>query len=287
MLAIALCGMVIAINVLIANYAASLYYLLACYLFLTTFMMVYVGFSHLQLFFATFVINMLGIISAGNPAAPEDLITRIGCVLVGTVVALIITAIIWPPRSTHLLRQQFVDCLEEMDKLQQQIFSIYLKRDYPERHFYYEKKLNHEQQYLFCVMEKARFLLTKLKKPQAEKFKPVFSDLSELFEIIISLGNLRYRVKDYATFEVCEKEFLLVTKNLSNMLMLLAQKICGEAKINETSFNFKPYVQALEAIYSGALRVVSKEPIVFLIFMQNLNALETNLKTLAVDINSL
>lgn len=286
-LVVMFCGLLIALNVFFANAAAQNYYLLACYLLLTTFLSVYIGFYNILYFFSAFIINLLGAISGGSPVNHPDMITRTGCVLLGTVVAMIVMAIIWPPRSARLLVQQIAEDLDDLNDLQKQIFSLYLKRNYEAKSFLYEKKFHLKIQQIFSTMEKMRFLLGKVNKEKLESFKTIINDLDELFDIIISLGNLRYRVKDIALFEMCEKEFSLVSKNISNVFELLKLKICEEKNIHEECFNLSSYVQAIEQVYNGTLRVISKEPIVFLIFIQNLNALDNKLKSLSADIETL
>lgn len=136
--------------------------------------------------------------------------------------------------------------LKQLDELQKKIFAIYLNRDYFEKTYSYEKSL-HEF--------RLKIITSLLKLANANDYH------NELFELVMDLGNLRYRILDHATFKICEKELIALSENLSLLL---------NGKISQ----FKESIVAFEKIYQTTLQVVIKNPIVFLIFIENLSAIE-------------
>lgn len=142
----------------------------------------------------------------------------------------------------------------EFNYFQEIIFMIYLNRDYVERHYFYEKQLHQLRLTIFSKI---------LKHPATH--------LDIFFEILTSLGNLRYRIKDLSILEVCELELRNISKNLS---ILLTQKKCSEK--NDT--NFLNSIHAFESMYRKTLQVVVQEPLDLLIFIQNLFDLHAELR---------
>lgn len=160
--------------------------------------------------------------------------------------------------------------LNQLDQLQKKIFSIYLKRDYAEKMYLYEKDLHALRLKIFASM-------LKIHDPK--------EDLNHLFEIITALGNLRYRINDHTTFEVCEKELAELSKSISEILQSKRHSERSTAiqtpTVPELHDLARPdksqlltNIEAFEKIYATALQVVTKNPIFFLIFIQNLFALQ-------------
>jgi hypothetical protein len=156
-------------------------------------------------------------------------------------------------------RFRLSSALYRLNQLQNKIFFIYLKRNYSEKHYFYEKELHQDRLRYFSVI--VRLYQSSLPKKTLEK-------MDELFEIITSMGNLRYRLKDDAIFEVCELELLNTTQAISRIFHLLMKN-----KNIDTSDLFA-CIQSLESIYQRTLAVVLKEPVLFLIFIHDLYALK-------------
>lgn len=253
LLLVLFCGVGIVLHVTVANVLARHAILLPLYLCVTTCGLVYVGLLKTEFFRGVFIIILAGIVSAGVPVANELMLLRAEAVLWGVVVSIILLILFFP---RNLVKQQYIDTLENLNQLQKKTFLIYGKRDYKQKHFVYEKELHQ-------LREK---VLIDLQLEQQDT-------LQSMFEITITLGELRYRVEDVATFEVCEKEFKRVSEMMSFVLHNLIKKLRGK-KIPDIGLEqFATAIESVEAIYRSTLQVVSKEPMVFLVFIQNLFAL--------------
>ncbi|MHB1948916.1 MAG: FUSC family protein [Gammaproteobacteria bacterium] len=270
-----ICGISLVLNVYIANDITMNDVLLPLYLFLTTFASVYIGFLKSKFFLAAFIINIVGIISAGIPVSDEFLFFRVEGVLLGVVVGIVITILFVPTSQRSLIRQQFIETLMNMNELQKKTFFVYFKRDYTQKHFLYEKELHQ-------LREKVLISLQRITQQQVG-----FDTLQHLFEITVTLGELRYRVKDSATFEVCEKEFQSVSDNMSRIFQQLIKKIRGKKIVDLSLEQFALAIESVETIYRSTLQVVSKEPLIFLIFIQDLFAMYDEFNSLSDKIEKI
>lgn len=282
-----LSGILMAVNVCLANGFASIHYLLPFYLFLTTLVTVCFSLIKTEYFLSAFFVNLVGIIAAGMPVSGAVLWARVECVFFGILLALLVGCLCWPPRLYPDLKQQLRNCFSNLDELQKKLFFIYLKRDYAEQHFFYERDLHQQRELIFFDMKKMNEALEKLAPAQANNWRDCFDHLNHLFDIIIALGNLRYRIQDQATFEVCEKELALVSIYISKGLDNLTKQLKSKKAVEFNLDGFVLAIRAVEEIYRSTLQVVSKDPLVFLLFIQNLYAVQEELNSLANDVEKL
>lgn len=177
------------------------------------------------------------------------------------------------------MKQHIARVFSILDDIQKLFFTMYLKRDYQENGFQYEKKLYFLVQRYFCILDRQQ----SYSSDDAEIFiKKIISLFNILFEQIITLGNLRYQVQDFSTFEVCSSELLAISENISLMIRSIINNIFVGDKKEKISFDgFSASLESFKQVYEGTLRVVSKDPVVFLIFIKTLSLLEVKLKECA------
>lgn len=109
-------------------------------------------------------------------------------------------------------------------------------------------------------------MMTRLNKKIKRKKFPI-NKIERIYELIMALGLLRYRVKDHTTFEIIDQE-------LKNILSALNERLSKPHFPNDLEEN----IDRLEDVYQGALKVASQEPLVFLFFIQDLRALAKELE---------
>lgn len=274
-------GMIIALNVFVANFAAENMLVLAFYLFFTTFITVYVGLFNATFLLTAFFINLLGTLSAGLNVDDGDIVARVGWVLLGTFIAMLVRIVFWPPRIKQELKRELDDCLSLLNELQKDIFLIYLNRDYLDKHYAYEIELHQKRMQILAFIQTIRSLSIK-KAPAAILAKKCLGHVTNIYEIIIALGNLRYRVKDHTTFEVCEKELKKITDAISSELTDLAKH-----KSTSDLSKLLSGILEFEEVYRSTLILVGSDPIVYLISIRNLYALHDELKLLADDMREI
>ena len=134
-------------------------------------------------------------------------------------------------------------CLKIISQLQKLFLEIYIKRDYPQKHYFYERKIHY---HFIKTLRKLR-VLRRFAKPERVE------NMLRLFDAVIAVGQLRYRVKDYSTFEMIEPE-----------LQALSVSIQTEKVI------------AVENNYYNTLSVAAADPLVFLLFIDALKQIILN-----------
>ncbi len=98
------------------------------------------------------------------------------------------------------------------------------------------------------------------------KLKKTLKKIEHLSEIIFAIHQLRLRIKDFSIFEIVAREIFFL-KKASTLLLLKFQK---NTFIQQEIDDFLQALHAFEAMYERTLRVTAKEPLVFLIFIQDL-----------------
>lgn len=278
------CSVLIACNTLIASYMSNELYYLASYLLCTTFISVYLGLLNASLFLPAFAINLFGAISAGMPVDGHFIAMRFACVMLGALIALGVRCALWPPRLKTHLKELLVESLEVINQLQIRCITIYLKRDYQDQHYFYEKELHKQRLQFFSIMQKIHELLNKIGNKKKSKTEVVVNDINMLFEVVMALGNLRYREKDHTSFGMMFKEFTFISKYMTSTLRYLSQQIRNKKNTKMEMSGFKKAIKSIHSIYQTTLQVTTKEPTAYLIFIRNLEAVYTELNRLELDI---
>lgn len=261
----------ILLNVFITNaIALSQPYLIPVYLAWTTFLTVGFGLVRRDLFFKLFLINLFGILSAGNAVSGYQLAFRFEYLVLGVIIVILVDCILYPFLPDYF-NKQFSKTLSGLNDLQKKIFSIYCRQDYFEKLFSYEKELHHLRKNIFDLLIKLRKSLKWLPESKRERAVLELDLIEQMSELIISIGQLRFRVKDHATFAVCETELTVLAQQIELMLRRLSR---NDEVGNDESMAEKLTVaiQTFEEINRSTLQVVSHSPLAFLIFIQDMYA---------------
>ena len=161
--------------------------------------------------------------------------------------------------TSLLLRKSF----RQLATLQKILFSCYFKKDYFSNQFLDEKKVHYQRRRVSRLMRKSDF---------------VFDKVDSLYEIIFSIHQLRYRVKDYATFEICAREL----KKIEQTSIILLKKLAAKKSVLSEEVMLTDAIHSFEEIYNTTLRVIAQDPIVFLFFIQDLFAFQDEIHSLSV-----
>lgn len=162
--------------------------------------------------------------------------------------------------------------LRSIYELQKIIFSIYLARDYNIKHFFYEKKLQEKNRIILDAFHQLR------EQHPLEKTDHYFM-LEHCYNVLIEMSTLRYRLKDPVIFEICHQELLSISTEISHIFDHLLKKNVPQMAYNPQLL--QENIFSLESIYQNVLQATLAEPIIFLIFIENLIALEKTLTQLS------
>jgi hypothetical protein len=268
-------GLIAACMVLIANYLATHVFLLAAFLFTTTFFSAYYGRLKIDYLVPALIVNTLAVVSGGLMVPDDQGHIRFLAVIIAVALVAIVRCLTWPFTLKKELSNLFKESLRAINQLQQTIFSLYLKRDYTERHYFYEKELHDSRFVIFSVLNRLRILIGKLNSSQKIKYQTRLDQLDNLFELIDSLASLRFREKDLATLEVTEKEF----REVSNHIEAAIHKIIKKEHVDSQEYSFNE----LELLFQQTLQVVSNEPFVYLVFIHDVKKIFNLLAMLSKD----
>jgi hypothetical protein len=166
-------------------------------------------------------------------------------------------------------------CFRALEKLQRVFFAGYLQQDYLVRQMQYEKIIHQKRTALVSAILRMRHLLSK-KIDLGIVYPAIFSRINHLSEIIFSLNQLRFRVKEEAVFKICAVEMqgiAEVSGRLFNQLVKSRRKKNAFIPVDR----LLDKIHDFETISNRTLQVVAAEPLVFLLFVQDLYALHDEL----------
>jgi hypothetical protein len=254
-------------------------WLAAIFLALTTFIAVAAGLWFTDLWCAVLVVNLFAILAVSFPVYLTAGLQRIVCVIAGYSIAALIQFIFLRRSRVLALRSLLASSLRDLLDLNQTFFSFYLHRDYNSQMFVYEKRLHENRRdFLYNITRAREFLL------EQPAYTAVLADIEQIYEIILALGLVLYRVHDHSTFEVAGKEFSALEIAITTALQLLAANL-RTGKYGEILGQELPEaIRDMEEVNRNALQVVAADPLVFMLFIQDLTTLDSRLVQLATAI---
>lgn len=258
-------GTFIAANVFVANALSSYTFLLAVFLSITTFFCIYLGLKQRRFLPPVLMINLLGIIVSALDSSVTKEIQRSEAIIIGILLVVVLRSVLWPITFKNEFRRLTSVFWNSIQAMQDKIFQIYLLRDYSDNLYVYEKELHEKRVDNLDAINKMRELVSRM---PAKKRLPYIKDIQHfeyIADMTITLGSLRYRVKDFSTLEVCEKEFKMISETIT-------KDIAKIQKNERIKFN-KTLIDSFENLYQTTLQVITHEPQVFLIFIHNIKKL--------------
>jgi hypothetical protein len=271
-------GLTAAFTSLLAGFFAPIFLLLLIYLFLITFICSYLGQRYSNYYFPLLIVNLLVIIAAAeNISIPQfltiphlyQLLQPCLIICAGTLIVSLWQIILYPYFFRDQIQLKMLVVLKNLKKLNDEIFSCFLQPDYIDNIYLYERRLHVQKtQCLYALNNLRKFV--KLK--QASQTQILFLSLLEgMFENILDYSQLRRRVTDYSTLSVCSQELQAVSQEIDKTLGGMCAHI-RHKKYYLNQENLTQKINLLEANYNNVLRVASPEPLVFLLFIDSLQA---------------
>ncbi|MDR3478994.1 MAG: hypothetical protein P4M14_13310 [Gammaproteobacteria bacterium] len=277
-------GLAAASLALLSQLISGYVFCLAVFLMLTTYVSVSLGVIYSAIWGVTFLTNFIATLSAGAGASSPFWAERFLCVLLGFVIAAFLQMIFFPSRSVASANIRLIQCFQRLSQLSRAIFSCFISRDYPEKHYIYDKGLHERRADCLYAITQLRNIWPKIENIQ---FVSIVNQVEHLYEILLSLGILLQRVGDHTTFEVASVEFTALAVSITDCFQMLIDKIKHPQFPTRMDEAFTEAIFQLEEINRSALQVVAREPIVFMFFINDLNELKEALLKLAEDIQKL
>lgn len=251
-------SILLTMSVSVVFYIENHFFWLACFLSLVTLLSVYLNYSKSTLF-----VIVIPIISMISVMLPPFLFVRASYIFVGVGLALITKLTIMPPNRLRESRREQAVYLNSLNEYQKYLFWLYVSRNYTKNHFFYEKQLHIQRVKAMNCLENFRMLEVK----NIDAFE-------KLFEVMLSLGDMRYRIKDFSIFEMSEKELI----SISNALSILLKQIEINSKSSVDFSTLETAIELLEDLNRNTLQIAVADPLAFTIFIQYLRSLIIELK---------
>lgn len=173
--------------------------------------------------------------------------------------ALLIAALQWLilPRKNAEIEYEIEKLLKQYQRLTEDIFACFLEQQYPTTLYLFEHRL-HQQK------NKCMQLLVRLERLLSNQ-NQLFNKLSFIFDVLMEVALLRFRVKDHTTYEICNAELLAIDEALQANFNL-KNHIENQLLLRES-------IKRLENNYQQVLQVAAPDPMVFLFFIASLKSL--------------
>jgi uncharacterized membrane protein YgaE (UPF0421/DUF939 family) len=271
---IVITGLTAAFACFIAGCLTPITILLGIYLFIITLVCAVASQLYPRYFFPTFIINLFVILSSTSVSFAENT-ERFVFISIGVVIAAVLQIIFYPYFIRNERQSYLLIALRSLKKLNNDIFSCLLEPAYSDNIYLFERRLHASKnqfiQALSRLREVTQLAETKLNEDERAAHEHLLLNLDLLFENMLDYSQLRRRVTDYTTLSLCSQELknisLEIDKSIDGLINHVSHK-----KFYPNLNKLTQYVNQLESHYHHVLQIASREPLVFLLFIDSLNA---------------
>lgn len=240
--------------------------LLLLYIAIVTGVCIYLGSCYAEYAYPLFIINILTVLSLQGGAGLENGLEHAAAIFSSLVVVGCAQIIMLPyfVRDEHRYaeRRLFV----ALGKLTTDIFNCLLEPAYPEAVYLFERRIH--KQKIQCLSQRSMLV----------KYAPHRYDIAPgreaqiFFEVLMDIGQVRRRVADHTVFGICASELSVIEAGIVNIFNAIA---AGKpyADLVPLIAELGRAIERLEETVEQVIRVASREPVVFVLFVASLKAL--------------
>lgn len=279
-------GIGIIASVLVATGLAHYPFILIFYLAALAGGSAYLALKYSPHFFSFLLMMLFGIIASYIEPTHADMRMRLLYLLIGLSVASIYQLLFWPYFIREQIRALIVRSLLNLKLLNNQIFSCFLESAYPDNIYLFERRIHAwKNAYmqsigkLKCLSNLVQSKLTPEKRTSLEK---MIVKLDLLYDTILDYGQLRRRVTDHTTFDLCEAELTALEQEIGKLLAEVGGIFRYKNPLLDTA-GLAVKINRFEENYQHVLQVSAREPLVFMLFIASLRAFNKELTQLYAD----
>lgn len=283
-------GLTIAIAVFISGVAASSLVFLSAYLFLLTAFNIFLAQRYPTYALLFFLVSLFAILAA-IPVIPLTLnADRTLYILAGAFISGFFQILF----AFNFIHDELRICLQRvltsLARLTDETFSCFLRPEYVDNIYLFERRL-HVQKYKFMqAMDKLRNLAKAaegtMHLAEKETIQQTITRLEQLFDAVIDCSQLRRRVSDHTTFEVCAVELKAISKDIERIFAEMIEMPKNKKRELDTS-QLASDIKRFEENYLNVLQVTAREPLVFLLFISSLSGLREALEAFYTNLTTL
>lgn len=257
--------------------------LLAAYYFIVTVLCVYYGQQKPAWYMQACMINIFVILAGSGAVMLSINLDRFMFICIGVLIAAGLQIIFYPYFIRNEIQPYLVISLRNLKKLNKQIFACLLEAEYAENIYLYEKRLHVAKTKALFALSRLRQITrlaeTKLSVQEKAAHEWWLTHLDLLFDNMMDYSQLRRRVTDYTTFSVCKNELTTICEEIDTCLNAIISHVRGKKYFASVDL-LKQQIRQLEDNYYHVLHVASREPFVFLLFIESLGAFAKKIQTL-------
>lgn len=284
---LSLTGLIAAAVIFVAGFI-PVFSLEAIYLCVVTICLLLFSQRYPNYLISTLFINVFVIIAVCTSVSLSENIARAVFILCGTAIVMIAQCIFQYHFKRNAITSWLIISLQQLKWLSVEIFACYTQEEYVDNLYLFERRLhlqkikvmqslNNFHAAVRCLDRASRQAEDILKKPIAhQQLNEQLQMLSQIYDLMLSLAKLRWRVTDFTIFRVCDNEMRGIENALNQIFLMLARKIKNQ-RIQVESYPLAQAINRFEETYQHVIQVTAREPLVFLLFINDLKELNTYL----------
>jgi hypothetical protein len=273
MIAVSAC--IAAIVLFVIGMISANVWLVSVFLILVTLFCVYGSLKKPGYHLALLFINIIAITASQNNVTFDENMLRSGLMLASAFIAGIPQLLFLYHEKQNKLVSVTSAALIELKHIQTELFASYLQSDYPERRYFYERRIHVCSHHFMKILSR---YAVKSEALSADSEKTI-EELLSVYSALQTCGQLRWRIHDFTVFALCRDEMKRISQTLDKVLSCdLRQK--ESALANEYIQSLEDQINRLEGLYEHVLKVAGQEPLAILLFLAGLRSLCVELRKL-------
>ncbi|MCW5583121.1 MAG: hypothetical protein KIT56_04415 [Gammaproteobacteria bacterium] len=276
-------GMTAAGVAFVAGCLAGLLPSIVLYLFITSILCVLVAQYYPECFFSAFIVNVFAILSGTMQESLAGNMDRLVLIIIGVMVAAVFQVLFYPHFVRNELRSSIIITLKKLKRVNHEIFSCLLQPEYPDNIYLFERRLHIQKNRFMQSMMRLRAVMQQvMKKMNAEEkegYLAFLVQLDLLYANMLDYSQIRRRVTDHTSFLLCAIELSEIVKEVNTSIDGAISHVDGKKYyVNADMLAIK--IKRLDDNYQNVLQIAVKEPLVFMLFIDSLNAFSKRIKEL-------
>lgn len=273
---ILLTGFASSLVVFLGGCMAAFIPLLAITLFIITVANFFLKRRYPDYFIPFFIINLFALLTVGTLPTFSENMVRVAFILTGTGIALFFQFIFIRHFTLNECRSWLIITIRNMALLNQDIFSCFLRKEYNDNLYLFERRIHTNKTKCMQSISKARTITEhsakKMHKEQKRRIDQLITKLDKLYEIMLDYAQLRRRVSDHTVFFLCASELEAIAKEIGRLFSALSRNVFSAIEIDTTPLTEK--IRDFEDNYLHVLQVTAREPLVFVLFISSLKSFQ-------------
>lgn len=236
------------------------------YIALVTGVCSYLGSSYAQFAYPFFIINILVLFSLQGDAGLESGLEHAAAIFSSLAVAWCAQIILLPFFARDEYRYAERRLFRAFGKLTTDLFNCLLEPAYPDNVYLFERRIH--KQKIQCLIQIAMVVKYAPRRYDAAPGR----EAQLFFEILMDIGQVRRRVTDHTAFGICASELSQIE---SDVVRIFDACAAGKpyADLVPLIAGLGRAIERLEGTVEQVIRVASREPVVFVLFVASLKAL--------------